>query len=314
VLKRSKIVVGVAVVFLFMATMMRMTVFAAEDTNREPELSVQTDKSEYSDSDNITEIVKVNNLGTNPLTNIEIKVQMPEGYVTEDGKGSSGERIYTITQIAGGDTSETSVVLTPKKADQVVGQNANNNTKTGDSSDAVLWGCILLISAGLIVFVVKKKRGKKLITLLLVITMIGAVVPAICMSRAYAAETGAESKTITATKDITVAGKKVTLLVKMTFENQGEVAQKLSYDGYNLKWQDDFNDATLNRDDWNVETHPAGWVNAEKQEYVDSDKNIYLEDGKLVLKPIKTVENGVTSYTSGRITTKNKKDFKYGIF
>ena len=278
-LKRSKIVAGVAVVFLSMVTMM-MPVFAAEDTNRAPELSVQTDKSEYSDSDNIAEIVKVNNLSTNPLTNIEIKVQVPEGYVTADGRGSSGEGIYTITQIAGGDTSETSVVFTPKKADQGAVQNANNNPGTGDFSHAQLWVCILLISAGFIVFVVKKKKGKKLITVLLVITMIGAVVPAISMSRAYAAETGTATKTITATKDITVAGKNVTLLVKMTFENQGAVADKLSYEGYNLKWQDEFNETTLNRDDWNVETHDAGWVNQEKQEYVNSDKNIYLEDGK----------------------------------
>ncbi|SEV83324.1 carbohydrate binding domain-containing protein [[Clostridium] fimetarium] len=320
-LKRSKIVAGVAVVFLSMATMMMMPVFAAEDTNRAPELSVQTDKSEYSDSDNIAGIVKVNNLSTNPLTNIEIKVQVPEGYVTEDGKGSSGEWIYTIAQIAKGDTSETNVVFTPKKADQGAVQNANNNPGTGDFSHAQLWVCILLISAGFIVFVVKKKKGKKLITVLLVITMIGAMVPAICMSSAYAAETGTESKTntatntITATKDITVAGKNITLLVKMTFENQGQVADKLSYEGYNLKWQDEFNETTLNRDDWNVETHDAGWVNQEKQQYVDSAENIYLKDGKLVLQPIKTVDqNGVTSYTSGRITTQNKENFKYGIF
>lgn len=91
--------------------------------------------------------------------------------------------------------------------------------------------------------------------------------------------------------------------------------EKLSYDDYNLQWSDDFNGETLNRDDWNVEEHAPGWVNSELQEYVDSDKNIYLEDGNLVLKPIKTVdEKGKVSYTSGRINTQNKHDYKYGLF
>ncbi len=89
----------------------------------------------------------------------------------------------------------------------------------------------------------------------------------------------------------------------------------LSYDGYNLVWEDNFDAAELNRDDWNVELHDPGWVNAEWQEYVDSEENIYIEDGKLVIRPIKTVdENGEDYYTSGRVNTQNKHDFTYGIF
>lgn len=90
---------------------------------------------------------------------------------------------------------------------------------------------------------------------------------------------------------------------------------QLSYDNYNLKWSDDFNESTLNKDDWNYEVHEPGWVNNELQEYTTSDKNTYTKDGKLVIKPIKTVdETGKVSYTSGRINTKGKHDFKYGLF
>lgn len=42
--------------------------------------------------------------------------------------------------------------------------------------------------------------------------------------------------------------------------------------GYQLKWQDNFDGNFLNRADWNVELHEKGWVNSEWQEYVDSDK------------------------------------------
>ncbi|MBQ8165493.1 MAG: family 16 glycosylhydrolase, partial [Lachnospiraceae bacterium] len=102
-----------------------------------------------------------------------------------------------------------------------------------------------------------------------------------------------------------------------TEEADEEVAMgsDLSYEGYNLVWEDNFDAETLNRDDWNVELHEPGWVNAEWQEYVDSEENIYIEDGKLVLRPVKTTDaEGNDYYTSGRVNTQNKRDFTYGIF
>jgi len=86
------------------------------------------------------------------------------------------------------------------------------------------------------------------------------------------------------------------------------------YEGYTLKWHDEFEGDKLNEDDWNYETHEPGWVNNELQAYVKSDQNIYLKDGKLVIKPIKTGEGENASYTSGRINTQNKHDFTYGRF
>lgn len=83
------------------------------------------------------------------------------------------------------------------------------------------------------------------------------------------------------------------------------------YEGYTLVWEERFDGDSLNLDDWNVETHEPGWVNNELQAYVDSPENIYIEDGDLVLKPIET---GKGQYTSGRVNTQNKHDFKYGRF
>ncbi len=86
-------------------------------------------------------------------------------------------------------------------------------------------------------------------------------------------------------------------------------------EGYTLKWEDNFDGDSLNREDWNVETHEPGWVNEELQEYVDSTENIQVKDGKLYIYPIQKEEaNGEYSYTSGRITTQNKHDFTYGVF
>lgn len=87
--------------------------------------------------------------------------------------------------------------------------------------------------------------------------------------------------------------------------------EKLNYDGYRLVWEDRFGGPALNLDDWNMEVHEPGWVNHELQEYTTSPENIFLRDGKLVLKPVKQSDG---TYTSGRVSTQGKRDFTYGIF
>lgn len=49
--------------------------------------------------------------------------------------------------------------------------------------------------------------------------------------------------------------------------------ETLSYDGYTLQWEDDFNGPELNREDWNVELHEPGWVNHELQASFSSSVN-----------------------------------------
>lgn len=96
--------------------------------------------------------------------------------------------------------------------------------------------------------------------------------------------------------------------------SEPEKGETLSYNGYTKMWEDDFSGDTLNEKDWNYETHEPGWVNDELQEYVKSGDNVYLKDGKLVIKPIKQEKDGKVSYTSGRINTQGKHDFTYGLF
>ena len=104
-------------------------------------------------------------------------------------------------------------------------------------------------------------------------------------------------------------GKEVKVTVKKL------AAEEDTHKDYTLKWEDQFNGDSLDRDSWNVELHEPGWVNNELQEYVDSSENIYIKDGNLVLKPVKTIgSDGKVSYTSGRVNTQNKHNFKYGLF
>ena len=80
-------------------------------------------------------------------------------------------------------------------------------------------------------------------------------------------------------------------------------------------WEDNFDGDALSLEDWNYEYHEPGWVNAEWQEYVDAEENIYVEDGNLIIQAIKSeLPDGSAYYTSGRVNTQNKHDFKYGKF
>lgn len=83
---------------------------------------------------------------------------------------------------------------------------------------------------------------------------------------------------------------------------------------YKLVWSDDFSGDSLDMTNWNMELREPGWVNNELQRYTNSPDNIYVRDGKLVLKANKIESEGVTSYTSGKVTTQSKQIFKYGKF
>ncbi len=81
--------------------------------------------------------------------------------------------------------------------------------------------------------------------------------------------------------------------------------------GYELFWSDEFNGAEISVRNWNHETGGWGWGNNELQYYTDRDENSYIEDGDLVIvAKEETYEN--RDYTSARMTTQNKRFFKYG--
>ena len=76
-----------------------------------------------------------------------------------------------------------------------------------------------------------------------------------------------------------------------------------------LVWSDEFDgNGAINSQFWNYETGGGGWGNQEVQVYSTSSANIVKENGILKITALKK-PNG--TYTSARITTQNKVDFKY---
>mgnify|MGYP002466291953 FL=1 len=82
-------------------------------------------------------------------------------------------------------------------------------------------------------------------------------------------------------------------------------------DNYELVWSDEFNGNYLDTNTWNYEigTGSWGWGNNEQQYY--TDRNIKVSNGTMKITANREDYGGM-KYTSSRITTKNKKNFKYG--
>ncbi len=102
---------------------------------------------------------------------------------------------------------------------------------------------------------------------------------------------------------------------KQPMESHNQPAQSTipEYNGYTLLWNDEFDGDSLNVDIWNRELREPGWTNNELQEYTGSEENVFVRDGALVIKALKTVtDEGKDYYTSGKVTTQKKKDFMYG--
>ncbi len=134
---------------------------------------------------------------------------------------------------------------------------------------------------------------------------------AVCSMTACGSKEAAEEVKSTVIEETAPAEEAV---AEQVTESEEEAVEIEIDPAYKLVWEDNFDGTELNRDDWNVELHDPGWVNAEWQEYVDCEDNIYVKDGNLILQPIKMKVDHKDYYTSGRVNTQNKHDFLYGRF
>ena len=92
--------------------------------------------------------------------------------------------------------------------------------------------------------------------------------------------------------------------------------QESIVDGYELFWNDEFNQDSLNMNFWNIEKWSEGAFNEESQRYVNSRENITIINGKLYIRAKKDspFDPNNPSYSSGRINTKGKVELQYGYW
>ena len=87
-------------------------------------------------------------------------------------------------------------------------------------------------------------------------------------------------------------------------------------EGYELHWNDEFNNDSLDKRFWNVELMGPGANNNESQSYTNSINNISLNNGYLYIRAKKDnpFNPNQPGYTSGRINTKDKAEQQYGLW
>lgn len=115
--------------------------------------------------------------------------------------------------------------------------------------------------------------------------------------------------------NITVAGSEIANASQASYGTSGLIV----LDG-NPNWTMIFNEEfnTTGMPDfskWTVDPRPKGWINGEQQVYTDTSfDNTRQRNGNLVITGKKDFPNIVTTdpWSSGRIITQNKFDFKYG--
>src|SRR6056297_1365466 len=86
---------------------------------------------------------------------------------------------------------------------------------------------------------------------------------------------------------------------------------------WQLVWEDEFDGDELDQSKWSYQYGTGEdegldrWGNNELQYYTEREENIYLEDGFLTITAQEEDYEG-SDYTSARIRTENKGDWKYG--
>lgn len=115
--------------------------------------------------------------------------------------------------------------------------------------------------------------------------------------------------------------KKTTILLLvlewLTLSPAAMAGEKNPLKDYKLVWSDEFNGDTLNTNDWNIEINGNGNGNGELEYYTDHPANVTLgkdpQSGEhcLILTARREKYKG-RDFTSGRITTANKKVFTHG--
>lgn len=83
-------------------------------------------------------------------------------------------------------------------------------------------------------------------------------------------------------------------------------------DDWQLVWSDEFAGNRIDPNKWNIEVNCRRGGNQEQQCYTDNPENAFVSDGTLKIVALPADEDAELPYTSARLNSRHKGDFKYG--
>lgn len=103
----------------------------------------------------------------------------------------------------------------------------------------------------------------------------------------------------------------------------GDVATDTDFDSvdvtspvsdWKMVWSDEFDGTSIDSSKWTHEVNCSGGGNQEQQCYTDTAENSFVSDGTLKIVAMPAEDGADLPYTSARMVTKDKGDWKYGRF
>lgn len=235
-MKILKRVSAVLLVMVLCFGLMSMSAFAASSSQEGLDFVLTTDKEEYGENEQIVATLTVTNTNEVSVTNVSMENKIPTGYMlAEDSEstkqvdvleaGETATLISTYVRIVEPVTEPETTVAATEPATTL----AATQPETGDSANIIFWCILLLISGGtvILIFSGKKKNVKSILSLVLCLTMAGAVFYGVA-DNAYAAET--ENKTMEISTTVNTGGNTVNIesVVNYTIEIEEETQEVIS--------------------------------------------------------------------------------------
>lgn len=258
----------IVVLALVLAASLSLTAFAATASQDGLELSVTTDKTSYSATEQVTVTVTVKNTNTFAVSNVAVESNVPDGYKPANGYSST----KNIATLGAGETATLTVAYVPQNSGQPSGPSyptyppypwySGNTSNTSDAEETEevveidqptegntnvfeevtvtakrnvgLWVLIAVVSAGALIAVLAgKKRFKKTMSIMLCVAMVGtlaAVLPVEVNATVMPIEEGGV-KTVSANTEISVNGKTVNIYATARWsEGYDESIHTVSFD------------------------------------------------------------------------------------
>ncbi|MCA9059637.1 MAG: glycoside hydrolase family 16 protein [Planctomycetaceae bacterium] len=109
-----------------------------------------------------------------------------------------------------------------------------------------------------------------------------------------------------------IAGLIRSLMLTLVVTVSGQQARS---EDWRLVWSDEFDGPQLNFSQWETEVNAFGGGNHELQIYTDREENVRIENGRLILEARRDhhgIAGTVREFSSGRIRSKHRGDWKYG--
>lgn len=198
VMKVVKKFMAFLLMLILCISMTAIPAFAKSLTQDGLEVTLITDKSEYSQSEQIITTLTVKNTNDFAIKNVSLENVVPDGYKLAENSDLEKQ----VESLGTGETVSVKVTYISEYSDDSENQSSNGtNTSTlsgeqdsnssdsslatGDNSNIIFWIVALVLACGgiIVAIVLKKKFGKKLLSLFLCLMIggtmtIGTVIPA----------------------------------------------------------------------------------------------------------------------------------------